>query len=317
MEQPNQQKGAPGLPADSQDYHIPVLLSETLEGLNIQPDGIYVDCTFGGGGHSRAILSRLGANGKLVAFDQDDDAKKNLPDDERLVFVSHNFRHLQRFLRLEQITAVDGIMADLGVSSHQFDEAERGFSTRFNADLDMRMDQRQSLTAFDVVNTYTEQQLHKLFELYGEVTNSKTLARKIVQVRNTASLKTIDGFKNAVRDIVKGNPNKYFAQVFQALRIEVNDELGALKEMLEQIPNLLKPGGRVAIITFHSLEDRLVKNFFRRGSFDEPEENPFINTEPVNELKIITKKPVGPTDEEMKRNPRSRSAKLRVAEKKG
>jgi 16S rRNA (cytosine1402-N4)-methyltransferase len=317
MEQPNQQKGAPGLPADSQDYHIPVLLSETLEGLNIQPDGIYVDCTFGGGGHSRAILSRLGANGKLVAFDQDDDAKKNLPEDERLVFVSHNFRHLQRFLRLEQITAVDGIMADLGVSSHQFDEAERGFSTRFNADLDMRMDQRQSLTAFDVVNTYTEQQLHKLFELYGEVTNSKTLARKIVQVRNTASLKTIDGFKNAVRDIVKGNPNKYFAQVFQALRIEVNDELGALKEMLEQIPNLLKPGGRVAIITFHSLEDRLVKNFFRRGSFDEPEENPFINTEPVNELKIITKKPVGPTDEEMKRNPRSRSAKLRVAEKKG
>jgi len=181
----------------------------------------------------------------------------------------------------------------------------------------MRMDQRQALTAFDVVNTYTEQQLHKLFEQYGEVTNSKTLARKIVQVRNTASLKTIDGFKNAVRDIVKGNPNKYFAQVFQALRIEVNDELGALKEMLEQIPNLLKPGGRVAIITFHSLEDRLVKNFFRRGSFDEPEENPFINTEPVNELKIITKKPVGPTDEEMKRNPRSRSAKLRVAEKKG
>lgn len=317
MEKPNQQTGASGLPADSQDYHIPVLLSETLEGLNIQPDGIYVDCTFGGGGHSRAILSRLGAKGKLVAFDQDDDAKKNLPVDERLVFVSHNFRHLQRFLRLEQITAVDGIMADLGVSSHQFDEAERGFSTRFNADLDMRMDQRQALTAYDVVSTYTEQQLHKLFEQYGEVTNSKTLARKIVEVRNTASLKTIDGFKNAVRDIVKGNPNKYFAQVFQALRIEVNDELGALKEMLEQIPNLLKPGGRVAIITFHSLEDRLVKNFFRRGSFDEPEENPFINTEPVNELKIITKKPIGPTDEEMKRNPRSRSAKLRVAEKKG
>jgi len=316
MEKPNQQKGAPGLPADSQDYHIPVLLSETLEGLNIQPDGIYVDCTFGGGGHSRAILSRLGAKGKLVAFDQDDDAKKNLPDDERLVFVSHNFRHLQRFLRLEQITAVDGIMADLGVSSHQFDEAERGFSTRFNADLDMRMDQRQALTAYDVVSTYTEQQLHKLFEQYGEVTNSKTLARKIVEVRNTASLKTIDGFKNAVRDIVKGNPNKYFAQVFQALRIEVNDELGALKEMLEQIPNLLKPGGRVAIITFHSLEDRLVKNFFRRGSFDEPEENPFITTEPVNELKVITKKPIGPTGEEMKRNPRSRSAKLRVAEKK-
>ncbi len=297
------------------EYHIPVLLNEVIEGLNIRPEGIYVDCTFGGGGHSKAILSKLGAAGKLVAFDQDDDAKKNLPDDERLVFVSHNFRHLQRFLRLEQITAVDGIMADLGVSSHQFDEAERGFSTRFNADLDMRMDKRQIVTAFDVLNTYTEQRLHKLFEQYGEVTNAKTLARTIVQVRNAALLKTIDGFKNAVREIVKGNPNKYFAQVFQALRIEVNDELGALKEMLQQVPTLLKPGGRVAIITFHSLEDRLVKNFFRRGSFDEPEENPFINTEPANELKVITKKPIVPSEEEMKRNARSRSAKLRVAEK--
>lgn len=297
------------------EYHIPVLLNEVIEGLNIRPEGTYVDCTFGGGGHSKAILSKLEAAGKLVAFDQDDDAKKNLPDDERLVFVSHNFRHLQRFLRLERITAVDGIMADLGVSSHQFDEAERGFSTRFNADLDMRMDKRQIVTAFDVLNTYTEQRLHKLFEQYGEVTNAKTLARTIVQVRNAALLKTIDGFKNAVREIVKGNPNKYFAQVFQALRIEVNDELGALKEMLQQVPTLLKPGGRVAIITFHSLEDRLVKNFFRRGSFDEPEENPFINTEPANELKVITKKPIVPSEEEMKRNARSRSAKLRVAEK--
>lgn len=297
------------------EYHISVLLNEVIEGLNIRPEGTYVDCTFGGGGHSKAILSKLGAAGKLVAFDQDDDAKKNLPDDERLVFVSHNFRHLQRFLRLERIIAVDGIMADLGVSSHQFDEAERGFSTRFNADLDMRMDKRQTVTAFDVLNTYTEQRLHKLFEQYGEVTNAKTLARTIVQVRNTTSLKTIDGFKNAVREIVKGNPNKYFAQVFQALRIEVNDELGALKEMLQQVPTLLKPGGRVAIITFHSLEDRLVKNFFRRGSFDEPEENPFINAELVNELKVITKKPIVPSEEEMKRNPRSRSAKLRIAEK--
>lgn len=299
----------------SSGYHIPVLLQEVIEGLKIQPNGTYVDCTFGGGGHSKAILAKLGAKGRLVAFDQDMDAKKNLPDDERLIFVSHNFRHLQRFLRLQQITAVDGIMADLGVSSHQFDEAERGFSTRYNAELDMRMDQRQPLTAFEVVNTYTEQRLHKLFEQYGEVTNAKTLARTIVQVRNNASLKTIDGFKNALREIVKGNPNKYFAQVFQALRIEVNDELGALKEMLQQIPSLLKPGGRVAIITFHSLEDRLVKNFFRRGSFDEPEENPFINTETTNELKIITKKPVVATDKEMKENPRSRSAKLRVAEK--
>ena len=296
-------------------YHVPVLLNEVIDGLRINPDGIYVDCTFGGGGHSKAILEKLGARGKLVGFDQDADAKKNLPDDERLIFVSHNFRHLQRFLRLEGITAVDGIMADLGVSSHQFDEAERGFSTRHNAELDMRMDQRQTLTAFDVVNSYTEQQLHKLFEQYGEVTNAKTLAKTIVQVRSSASLKTIDAFKNALREIVKGNPNKYFAQVFQALRIEVNDELGALKEMLQQIPSLLKPGGRVAIITFHSLEDRLVKNFFRRGSFDEPEENPFINTETVNELVIVNKKPILPSERELKQNPRSRSAKLRVAEK--
>lgn len=296
-------------------YHVPVLLNEVIDGLRINPEGVYVDCTFGGGGHSKAILEKLGAKGKLVAFDQDADAKKNLPADERLIFVSHNFRHLQRFLRLEGITAVDGIMADLGVSSHQFDEAERGFSTRHNAELDMRMDQRQTLTAFDVVNTYTEQRLHKLFEQYGEVTNAKTLAKTIVQVRSTVSLKTIDGFKNAVREIVKGNPNKYFAQVFQALRIEVNDELGALKEMLQQVPLLLKPGGRVAIITFHSLEDRLVKNFFRRGSFEEPEENPFINTEPANELVIINKKPILPSQQELKQNPRSRSAKLRVAEK--
>ncbi len=296
-------------------YHVPVLLNEVIDGLRINPDGIYVDCTFGGGGHSKAILEKLGARGKLVGFDQDADAKKNLPDDERLIFVSHNFRHLQRFLRLEGITAVDGIMADLGVSSHQFDEAERGFSTRHNAELDMRMDQRQTLTAFDVVNTYTEQRLHKLFEQYGEVTNAKTLAKTIVQVRSTTSLKTIDSFKNALREIVKGNPNKYFAQVFQALRIEVNDELGALKEMLQQIPSLLKPGGRVAIITFHSLEDRLVKNFFRRGSFDETEENPFINTETVNELVIVNKKPILPSERELKQNPRSRSAKLRVAEK--
>lgn len=296
-------------------YHVPVLLNEVIDGLRINPDGIYVDCTFGGGGHSKAILEKLSPKGKLVGFDQDADAKKNLPDDERLVFVSHNFRHLQRFLRLEGITAVDGIMADLGVSSHQFDEAERGFSTRHNAELDMRMDQRQTLTAFDVVNTYTEQRLHKLFEQYGEVTNAKTLAKTIVQVRSTVSLKTIDAFKNALREIVKGNPNKYFAQVFQALRIEVNDELGALKEMLQQIPSLLKPGGRVAIITFHSLEDRLVKNFFRRGSFDEPEENPFINKETVNELVIVNKKPILPSERELKQNPRSRSAKLRVAEK--
>lgn len=304
------------------NYHIPVLLKETIAALNIQEAGIYVDCTFGGGGHSKAILQQLGPEGKLIAFDQDDDARQNLAAltdgktaDERILFIPQNFRHLQRFLRLNGITAVDGIMADLGVSSHQFDEAERGFSIRQNAAMDMRMDQRQTLTAFDLVNTYTEQRLHKLFEQYGEVTNAKTLARKIVEVRQTTSLQTIDSFKNAIRETVKGNPNKYFAQVFQALRIEVNDELGALQELLQQIPSLLKPCGRVAIITFHSLEDRLVKNFFRRGSFDEPEENPFINTETKNDLRIITKKPVTASEEEMKRNSRSRSAKLRVAEK--
>jgi 16S rRNA (cytosine1402-N4)-methyltransferase len=296
-------------------YHIPVLLEETITALNIKPGGIYVDCTFGGGGHARAILEELNAAGRLIAFDQDAASKKNLPDDERVIFIQQNFRHLQRFLRLHNITAVNGIMADLGVSSHQLDEAERGFSTRFNADMDMRMDQRQSLTAFDVVNTYTEQRLHKLFEQYGEVSNAKTLAKKIAEVRQATSLKTIEGFKNAIRETVKGNPQKYFAQVFQALRIEVNDELGALKEMLQQIPSLLKPGGRAAIITFHSLEDRLVKNFFRRGSFYEPDENPFTNTEPANELRVISRKPVLPSVREVRQNPRSRSAKLRVVEK--
>jgi len=305
-----------------EQYHIPVLLAETIDGLNIQPHGIYVDCTFGGGGHAKAILEKLSDKGKLVVFDQDEDAKKNLPvgqtglpNDERVIFIPHNFRHIQRFLRLHHIQAVDGILADLGVSSHQFDEPSRGFSYQFDAALDMRMDQRQTLTAFDVVNSYSEQQLHKIFERYGEVTNAKTLAKTIAGVRGSTSLKTIDSFSNALRGIVKGNPNKYFAQVFQALRIEVNDETGALIEMLQQVPNLLKPGGRVAIITFHSIEDKLVKKFFRRGTFDEPENNPFINIESVNELKLITKKPILPTETEMKQNSRSRSAKLRIAEK--
>jgi 16S rRNA (cytosine1402-N4)-methyltransferase len=296
-------------------YHVPVLLSEVIENLNIRPDGVYVDCTFGGGGHSKAILERLGEKGKLVAFDQDVDAKQNLPDDDRVVFVPHNFRHLQRFLRLNGITEVDGVLADLGVSSHQFDEAERGFSTRFDAQLDMRMDQRQPKTAFDVVNGYNEQQLHKLFEQYGEVTNSKTLAKRIVEVRRTTSLQTIDAFKTALSPIVKGNPNKYFAQVFQALRIEVNDELGALKELLEQLPQVLKRGGRAAIITFHSIEDRMVKVFFRDNTFEVQEENPFATVEKPTLLKLVNKKPVVATAQETKTNPRSRSAKLRVAEK--
>jgi 16S rRNA (cytosine1402-N4)-methyltransferase len=298
-----------------QSYHTPVLLKEAVDGLRINSDGIYVDCTFGGGGHSKAILEKLDKNGKLIAFDQDEDARRNIPKDPRIIFVPHNFRHLQRFLKLHNINVVDGILADLGVSSHQFDEAERGFSTRHDAPLDMRMDQRQSLTAADVIANYSEQQLHKIFEQYGEVTNSKTLARTIVELRSTQSLKSINAFKQALRGVVKGNPNRYFAQVFQALRIEVNDELGALKEMLQQIPPLLKPGCRAAIITFHSLEDRLVKNFFRRGTFQETEENPFIMQEKVNELKVITKKPIEASEEEMKQNPRARSAKLRVVEK--
>ena len=298
-----------------QTYHTPVLLKEAVDGLKIVANGIYVDCTFGGGGHSKAILEKLGNNGKLIAFDQDEDAKRNIPKDPRIIFVPHNFRHLQRFLKLHNINAVDGILADLGVSSHQFDEAERGFSTRHDAPLDMRMDQRQSLTAADVITNYSEQQLHKIFEQYGEVTNSKTLARTIVELRSTQSLKSINAFKQALHGVVKGNPNRYFAQVFQALRIEVNDELGALKEMLQQIPPLLKPGCRAAIITFHSLEDRLVKNFFRRGTFEQTEENPFIMSKSVNELKVITKKPIEASEEEMRQNPRARSAKLRLVEK--
>jgi 16S rRNA (cytosine1402-N4)-methyltransferase len=297
------------------DYHIPVLLTETLESLSIIPDGIYVDCTFGGGGHTKAILQQLGVAGKLVAFDQDSDAAKNLPADNRIVFVPQNFRHLQRFLRLHRLEKVDGVLADLGVSSHQFDEAERGFSTRFDAALDMRMDQRTSLKASDVIATYSESQLHKLFEQYGEVTNAKTLARNIANVRGKLPMDTINQFKAALQPVVKGNPNKYFAQVFQALRIEVNDELGALKELLQQIPQVLKQGGRAAIITFHSLEDRLVKNFFKNGAFEMEAENPFENRQSISQLKVISKKPIVPKDSEMKMNPRARSAKLRVAEK--
>lgn len=302
---------------DAGDYHLPVLLHETIEALSLKKGGVYVDCTFGGGGHSREILKHIGDDGKLIVFDQDADAKRNVPDDNRVIFVPHNFRHLQRFLRLHKVDKVEGVLADLGVSSHQFDEAARGFSIRFDADLDMRMDQRQTLTAFDVVQTYTEERLHKLFEQYGEVTNAKTLARTIVSLRKTVSLKTISNFKTALQQIVKGNPNRYFAQVFQALRIEVNDELGSLKEMLQQIPSILKPAGRVAIITFHSLEDRLVKNFFKKGSFEEVEDsNPFEQGPSIKHfLKVVTKKPVTASPAELKLNSRSRSAKLRVAEK--
>lgn len=296
-------------------YHIPVLLREVIESLQIRRDGVYVDCTFGGGGHARAILEQLGPHGKLIAFDQDADAQKNLPADERLIFVPQNFRHLQRFLRLHKVATVDGLLADLGVSSHQFDEATRGFSTRFDAALDMRMDQRESKTAADVLETYTESALHKIFEQYGEVTNSKTLARTIVQVRQTQSLRTIETFKQAVHAAVKGNPNKYFAQVFQALRIEVNDEMGVLRELLQQLPAVIHPGGRAAIITFHSVEDRLVKQFFRSGFEEEKDENPFWSAPVKKEWKLVNKKPIIASKEEQEKNSRSRSAKLRVAEK--
>lgn len=299
----------------SSSYHVPVLFYETLDALKVKPGGVYVDCTFGGGSHGAGILDKLGPEGKLIAFDQDADAIKNVPADDRVVFVQSNFRHIQRFLRLIGFLKVDGVLADLGVSSHQFDEAERGFSTRFEGPLDMRMDQRQETTASDILKKYTEQQLHKLFEQYGEVTNSKTLAKQIAQQRSQMPVQTIAQLKAMISPVVKGNPNKYLAQVFQALRIEVNDEMGALKEMLEQLPTVLKPGGRAAIITFHSLEDRLVKTFFRNGTFNEQNENPLLPDEQKNALKIVTKKPIIATTEEVKKNPRSRSAKLRVAER--
>lgn len=298
-----------------QHYHIPVLLTESLEALAIQPEGVYVDATFGGGGHSKGILQHLGPNGRLFVFDQDADAAANLPDDPRIVFLPYNFRHLQRILRLHQVTQVDGILADLGVSSHQFDESNRGFSIRYDGPLDMRMDRRQPVTAADIVSTLDEKQLHRMFEQYGEVTNSKTLARLIVQQRMHMKVETIGQFKNMISAAVKGNPNKYLAQVFQALRMEVNDELGALKEMLQQIPALLKPGGRAAIITFHSIEDRIVKNFFRQGQVDEIPTNPLLPDTREKVFTLVNKKPIQAASVELSKNTRSRSAKLRVAEK--
>ncbi len=297
-------------------YHTPVLLAEVITGLQINPDGTYVDCTFGGGGHSKAILEKLSSKGKLIVFDQDETARQNLPDDERVIFIQQNFRNLQRFLRVNKIVSVDGILADLGVSSHQFNEADRGFSTRFDAALDMRMDKRQGKKAADILNHYTELQLHKIFEKYGEVTNSKTLAKTIVEQRIIKPIETINQFKQLVQQIVKGNPNKYFAQVFQALRIEVNDEIGALKEMLQQALPVLKQGGRIAVITFHSLEDRIAKNFFKQGSFDEIQTDDVYGTKQESPFLIITKKPIVPLEKEIRENSRSRSSKLRIAEKK-
>lgn len=295
-------------------YHIPVLLREAVEALSVRADGVYVDCTFGGGGHSREILKHLGPHGKLYAFDQDEASKRNLPDDNRIVFVPFNFRHLSRMLRFHGVAQVDGILADLGVSSHQFDEASRGFSTRFDAELDMRMDQRQPLTAAKLIQEINEEDLVQILSAYGEVTNAKTLARTITTYRASVPLQTIQQFKDAVGSVVRGNPHKYFAQVFQALRIAVNDEMGALKEMLEQSSLVLKPGGRLSVITFHSIEDRMVKTYMKNGSFEEEEVDEIYGTRRKSPFLIITKKPILPSKEELVRNPRSRSAKLRIAE---
>lgn len=297
------------------DYHLSVLYQESLDALNIHPDGVYVDCTFGGGGHSKGILEQLSSKGRLIAFDQDEDAQNNIPADDRILFVPQNFRHLQRFLRLHDYPKVDGILADLGVSSHQFDVGERGFSIRFDGPLDMRMDKRATLTAAEVLQQLSEEELVQMFSRYGEVSNSKTLASFIVDKRKSGQLQTVSAFKNMIAPMVKGNPNKYLAQVFQALRIQVNNELGALEEMLEQVPQVLKEGARVAIITFHSLEDRLVKNFFKKGTFHETDDHPFLNSIFKNPLTVITKKPITPKETEIKENKRSRSAKLRIAEK--
>ncbi len=297
------------------EYHNPVLLQESIEGLNIKPDGIYVDVTFGGGGHSREILKRLGPKGRLLAFDQDADAQKNLPKDDRLTFIDQNFRYLKNNCRLQGAISADGILADLGVSSHQFDQPERGFSIRFDAELDMRMDQAGSLTAREVVNSYSEEQLHRIFGIYGEIKNAKTLAHTLVTVRLNKPIITVDDLKQAIsRLIPKGKENKYLAQVFQALRIEVNQELEALKEFLEQSVDVLKPQGRLVVISYHSLEDRLVKNFIAKGKFYGDVEKDFFGN-PVKPLESLTRKAIVASEEEIKINNRARSAKLRIAVK--
>ncbi|MBN9485336.1 MAG: 16S rRNA (cytosine(1402)-N(4))-methyltransferase [Bacteroidetes bacterium 43-93] len=296
-------------------YHTTVLLKEAVDGLDVKADGVYVDATFGGGGHSREILSRLGADGKLLSFDHDADAWRNKPDDARLIPVQENFRYMRRFLRLHGYPQVDGILADLGVSSFQFDTAERGFSTRFDGPLDMRMDKRLEMTAADVLMDYSEAQLHKMFEQYGEVRNSKQLAKHIAANRSRGGLSTIDTFKAMIAPVMKGLPNKYLAQVFQALRIEVNDEMGALKDFLEQAAQSLKPGGRLSVITFHSLEDRLVKQFMKKGTWQEDEVDVFGRSSVEAVMKPVSNKPVEPTEAEIKNNPRARSARLRIAEK--
>jgi len=297
------------------EYHNPVLLKETVDGLNIKPDGIYVDVTFGGGGHSREIMKRMGPNGKLFGFDQDEDAQANVIDDERFVLIPENFRFIKRFLRFHNVKAVDGILADLGVSSHQFDVPERGFSTRFEAELDMRMSKKNELNAFVVINDYEEADLKKMFYAYGELTNSGALAHTIVEARKEEPIKNSEQLKKVLSRFLPGHKaNKILAQIYQAIRIEVNQEMDVLREFLEQSLEILKPGGRLSVISYHSLEDRQVKRYMRNGMFEgEPERDMFGNFEVP--FKIIEKLIV-PSEEEIKINNRARSAKLRVAEKK-
>ena len=297
-------------------YHTTVLLKEAVEGLAIKGEGVYVDATFGGGGHSKEILKALGPNGKLLAFEQDADAWKNKPDDDRLVPVTENFKYLRRFLRLHGHEEVDGILADLGVSSFQFDTAERGFSIRFDGPLDMRMDVRAELTAEQILKTYSEEQLHRIFEEYGEVRNARQLAKHLAERRKGIQINSIATLKAIIDPVMRGNPQRYLAQVFQALRIEVNDELGVLKELLMQAALSLKPGGRLSVITFHSLEDRIVKQFIKRGSWDEGEQDRIYGDEPAKPLlRAVNAKPIEPTEAEIKANPRARSARLRIAER--
>lgn len=295
-------------------YHKPVLLQESIEGLDIKPDGTYVDITFGGGGHSRAILEQLGEEGRLIAFDQDEDALLNLIEDDRFLFINENFRHVKRFLRFHGISHVDGILADFGISSHQIDEAERGFSTRFDAELDMRMNRRNKLSAIDVLNHYPEEKLKALFYQYGELRQAPVIARAIVSARHNDEIRTTDQLNSILRPhCPRRRENKILAQVYQAIRIEVNQELEALKEFLLQTPDLLNVGGRLSLISYHSLEDRLVKRFIRNGLFEgEPEKDMYGHVEvPFKRVgKLII-----PKEDEIEQNSRARSAKLRVAER--
>lgn len=298
-------------------YHVPVMLKECINGLDIKSNGIYVDVTFGGGGHSREIVKHLGEGGVLVAFDQDVDAQRNLIEDDRFVFVDQNFRYLKNNLRLHGLVPVDGVLADLGVSSHQFDVPERGFSTRFDGELDMRMDQSGELTAKKVINEYAEDDLHKIFGIYGEIQNAKSLAKTIVTARLNRNIETIDDLKKAITKLIPRNKeNKYLAQVFQALRIEVNQEMEVLREFLEQTAEVLRPGGRLVVMSYHSLEDRLVKNFMMKGKFSGQVEKDFYGNE-IKPFTVLTKKSIVAGDEELVKNNRARSARLRIAVKNG